>query len=48
VAGFSVVDAGALTALPDATIGDGHRSGLLSLIYAHMGSLARLRALMAD
>jgi hypothetical protein len=45
--GFSLIDPAVFTALPDALIGDWHRRGLLALIYAHLGSLARLPTLLA-
>ena len=44
--GFSVVDDQAFAQLPDATIADWHRKGWLALIYAHLGSLVRFRALL--
>lgn len=44
--GFSAVDEAAFAALPDDVIGDWHRRGILALIYAHMGSMVRFRALL--
>jgi len=32
--------------LPDALVADWHRKGWLALIYAHLGSLVRFRALL--
>jgi hypothetical protein len=44
--GFSVVDDAAFAQLPDALVADWHRKGWLALIYAHLGSLVRFRALL--
>jgi hypothetical protein len=46
VDGFLAIDEEKLTALPEATVFDLHRSGVLSLIHAHQISLGLMRALV--
>ncbi|SHM97875.1 SapC family protein [Rhizobacter sp. OV335] len=45
VDGFQVVDEDKLRALPDATVLELYRNGMLALIYAHLGSLSCLQRL---
>jgi hypothetical protein len=45
VEGFQVVDEEKLRALPDAQVLELHRTGILPLIYAHLGSLTCLQRL---
>jgi len=46
VDGFLTVDEGKLAALPDATIVEMHRQGLLGLVHAHWVSLGNMRKLL--
>jgi hypothetical protein len=46
VDGFLALDEAKLTALPDATVLDLHRTGVLSLIHAHQISLGLMRGLV--
>ncbi len=46
VDGFLALDEDKLAALPDATVADLHRSGVLALIHAHQISLGLMRALV--
>jgi hypothetical protein len=46
VDGFLTVDEAKLAALPDATVVDLHRSGLLGLAHAHLVSLGHMRKLL--
>ena len=46
VDGFLALDEEKLRALPDATLLDLHKSGMLALIHAHQISLGLMRALV--
>lgn len=46
VDGFLTVDAEKMTALPDAVVGELHRSGLLGLVHLHWVSLGNMRRLV--
>jgi hypothetical protein len=46
VDGFLTVDTAKLAALPDAAVVELHRSGLLGLVHAHLGSLGHMRKLL--
>jgi hypothetical protein len=46
VDGFLSIDEKALAALPDATVGDLHRSGILALVAVQMASLGHMRRLI--
>ena len=44
--GFSIIDEAKLQALPEATVAELHRSGMLMLMQAHLLSLANIRHLV--
>lgn len=46
VDGFFMVDAEVMQALPDATVGELHRSGVLGLVQLHWASLSGMRRLV--
>ncbi len=46
VDGFLAVNEQKLAELPDATVVELHRSGILALLYAHIGSMAMMRRLV--
>jgi hypothetical protein len=46
VDGFMTVDESKLQALPDATVGELHRQGLLGLVHAHWLSLGNMRRML--
>ena len=46
VDGFLAVNEQKLAELPEATVVELHRSGILALLYAHIGSMAMMRRLV--
>lgn len=46
VDGFLTVDDQKMTALPDATVGELHRTGILGLVHLHWASLGNMRRLV--
>ena len=46
VDGFLAINEQKLAELPDATVVELHRSGILALLYAHIGSMAMMRRLV--